>query len=92
VRTSAGKVCCGYTEAFWQNVTFSLDPNSFLLSVTHRKKFEPNNPECAVYMIENEGPNFGLGVLHIADGPYLNGERKSSCLTDTDAYQILTDS
>jgi hypothetical protein len=43
-------------------------------------------------MIENEGPNFGLGVLHIADGPYLNGERKSSCLSDTDAYQILTDS
>ena len=43
-------------------------------------------------MIENDGPNFGLGVLHIAEGDCLNGHFKSSCLTNTEAYQIHTDS
>ncbi len=92
VKSSAGKICCGYTEALWQNIAFASDPKSFLLSVTNRKKFLPINPECAVYMEDKQGPNFGLGVLHVAEGPFLNGENKSSCHTDTEAYQIQVDS
>ena len=73
IKTSGGNVCCAYTGNLWQNVGFQKDTNAFLLSLTHRKKFLPKSPYYAVYMKENEGPNFGLGVLYIADGPVLNG-------------------
>ena len=37
-------------------------------------KYEPIDPECAVYMSENEGPNFGLGALYVSESDKLNGD------------------
>ena len=59
--------------------------------MAHRMKFLPIDPDCAVCMIENEGPNFGLGALHIAMGDKLNAEGQSNCLAISDVYRIPVD-
>ena len=75
IRSKVGKVSGGYTEVPWDNMTVVSDANSFLISLSHRMKYNPIDPDSAVYMVENDGPNFGLGVLHVSEGDALNGER-----------------
>ena len=74
IKSKGGKISAGYTESKWENTAFSNDPASFLLSISHKLKFEPIDAECAVYMSENEGPNFGLGALYVSEGDKLNGD------------------
>jgi hypothetical protein len=91
IRSKIGKVSGGFTEAAWDNTGLVSDPNTFLFSLTQRKKYSPIDIDSGLYMVENDGPNFGLGVLHVAEGDNLNGEGKSSCLTQTDGYRIQMD-
>ena len=91
IKSKGGKISAGYTESKWDNTAFSNDPNSFLLSISHKIKFEPIDAECAVYMSENEGPNFGLGALYISEGDKLNGDGQSTCIAETDVYIINVD-
>jgi hypothetical protein len=74
IKSKGGKISAGYTESKWDNVAFSNDPASFLLSISHKIKYEPIDAECAVYMSENVGPNFGLGALYVSEGDKLNGD------------------
>ena len=91
IKSKGGKISAGYTESKWDNIAFSNDPASFLLSISHKMKYLPIDPECAVYMSENEGPNFGLGALYVAEGDKLNGDGQSRCNDETDVYRIPVD-
>lgn len=66
----------------WDGVGLVADPASFLFSLSHRNRFNPIDPDSAVYMNQDDGPNFGLGALSVAaDGPDLNGLKQSNCVT-----------
>ncbi len=75
----------------WDGIALVTDVNSFLFSLTHKQKFLPIDPDFAVYMNDNDGPNFGLGALSVADGAELNGHKQSNCLTQTEGYRIGID-
>jgi hypothetical protein len=90
-RSRVGKVAAGYTEVNWDNISLAADPRSFLLSLAHRMKYLPIDPDCAVAMMENEGPNFGLGAYHISMGDQLNAEGQSNCACNTEVYRIPAD-
>ena len=67
------------------------DPNAFLISLSSRMKYNPIDVDSALYMMENDGPNFGLGILHVSEGEFLNEEGKSNCQAQNDAYRISID-
>ena len=54
-------------------------------------KYNPIDVDSALYMMENDGPNFGLGILHVSEGEFLNEEGRSNCQAQNDAYRISID-
>jgi hypothetical protein len=75
--TKKDTICGGYTSKSWGGGSgrWVRDEAAFVFNM--RKKFVPNNYDCAIHFQE-EGITFGRNILRIVSDP-LNQEKGSSC-------------